>query len=129
MLFRFYAQLLFLSGVALVIGLQRTFSFFFQARKIRGSIVFFLGIVLVVIGWAKIGIFLEGFGFVNLFGCVSAAASASFPRSSHSRERLQGFFPYCPVVPSTSANPWNSADLARGEAGACCYRIACMALE
>lgn len=61
-------QLLFLSGVALVIGLQKTFNLFFQIRKLRGTIPFFFGIGLVLIGWTKIGILVEGFGFVNLFG-------------------------------------------------------------
>ncbi len=61
-------QLLFLAGVAFVIGFKKTGLFFFQKRKIRGSILFFGGIALVLIGWAKTGILIEAFGFVNLFG-------------------------------------------------------------
>ena len=37
--------------------------------KIRGTICFFLGLGLVVyMRWGLIGIILEGFGFLNLFG-------------------------------------------------------------
>ena len=64
--------------MALVIGLQKTFNLFFQRRKLRGTIPFFIGIGLVLFGWTKIGILVEGFGFVNLFGC----ASLEFPTAS-----------------------------------------------
>ncbi len=69
-------QLLFLTGGALVIGLKKTGAFFFQRRKLRGTIPFAVGMVLVLIGWAKIGILIEAFGFVNLFGCVSVSPPA-----------------------------------------------------
>ena len=62
-------NLLFLVGVTLLIGLQKTFRFFFQARKLRGSLTFFGGILLVVVGgWTFIGFVVEFFGFINLFG-------------------------------------------------------------
>lgn len=67
--------------MALVIGLQKTFNLFFQRRKLRGTIPFFIGIGLVLFGWTKIGILVEGFGFVNLFGC----ASLEFPQRIVSR--------------------------------------------
>jgi hypothetical protein len=75
-------QMLFLAGVTLVIGVRKTSKFFFQRRKIRGTACFlgrqtlifisyiFLkgGVFLVITGWAFIGIIVEAFGFVNLFG-------------------------------------------------------------
>eukprot|EP01090_Pellita_catalonica_P018849 TRINITY_DN621_c0_g1_i2.p1 TRINITY_DN621_c0_g1~~TRINITY_DN621_c0_g1_i2.p1 ORF type:complete len:111 (-),score=3.04 TRINITY_DN621_c0_g1_i2:291-623(-) len=61
-------NLLFLAGVTLVIGLKKTYSFFFQWRKIRGTVCFLGGIFLVIIGWAFVGMIIEVFGFINLFG-------------------------------------------------------------
>ncbi|KAJ8903968.1 hypothetical protein NDN08_000499 [Rhodosorus marinus] len=61
-------NILFLSGVTLVIGPQRSVTFFFQKKKLKGSIVFFVGIALVLIKWPVIGILVESFGFINLFG-------------------------------------------------------------
>eukprot|EP01088_Endostelium_zonatum_P010995 TRINITY_DN24738_c0_g1_i1.p1 TRINITY_DN24738_c0_g1~~TRINITY_DN24738_c0_g1_i1.p1 ORF type:complete len:142 (+),score=17.47 TRINITY_DN24738_c0_g1_i1:109-534(+) len=61
-------NLLFLMGVTLVIGLKKTWNFFFQRRKIRGTVCFFGGILLVIFRYAAIGIIIEIFGFVNLFG-------------------------------------------------------------
>jgi len=61
-------NLLFLSGVTLVIGVRKTIRFFFQKRKLKGTICFLGGILLVVIGWAFVGMCIEVFGFMNLFG-------------------------------------------------------------
>jgi hypothetical protein len=36
--------------------------------RIRGTICFFLGIVLVLMKWGIVGICFESFGFLNLFG-------------------------------------------------------------
>ena len=60
-------QILFLSGLACVIGLERTFRFFFQWHKARGSGAFFGGIVIVLFGWPIIGMCVELYGFVVLF--------------------------------------------------------------
>ena len=61
-------NLLFLSGVFLILGLERTKNFFFQKSKLRGTAFFFAGILLVIFKWAKIGFAVELFGFMNLFG-------------------------------------------------------------
>ncbi|XP_055943054.1 vesicle transport protein GOT1B-like isoform X2 [Argiope bruennichi] len=60
-------NILFLSGLAFVIGLERTFRFFFQRHKLRGSAAFFGGIFIVLIGWPLVGIIIEIYGFIVLF--------------------------------------------------------------
>ena len=66
-------QILFVSGLALIIGPQKTLSFFARKQKIRGSICFFGGIVLVFCKWPFFGMILETFGFLNLFGCAATS--------------------------------------------------------
>lgn len=61
-------NLLFVAGVALVMGPARCKSFFFDSRRLRASICFFTGILLVMIGWCFIGLLIQGFGGLNLFG-------------------------------------------------------------
>mmetsp|Transcript_2773 Transcript_2773/g.4876 ORF Transcript_2773/g.4876 Transcript_2773/m.4876 type:complete len:142 (-) Transcript_2773:2408-2833(-) len=63
-------NVLFLSGVTLIIGAQRSVRFFLARRRWKGSACFFSGITLVLIGWPIIGTLVEAFGFVNLFGYV-----------------------------------------------------------
>ena len=61
-------NVLFLTGVTLIIGPSRSIRFFFQKKKARGSLFFFVGMFLVLIGWPIIGVMLELFGFFSLFG-------------------------------------------------------------
>ncbi|KAI9494822.1 Golgi transport [Zychaea mexicana] len=61
-------NILFLAGITLTIGVQRTVTFFAQKNKIRGTICFLGGILLVFCKWAMIGIAIEVFGILNLFG-------------------------------------------------------------
>mmetsp|Transcript_3295 Transcript_3295/g.8549 ORF Transcript_3295/g.8549 Transcript_3295/m.8549 type:complete len:138 (-) Transcript_3295:253-666(-) len=61
-------NVLFLSGVTMITGAERAVTFFFTKKKARGSSLFFSGIVLVLVGWPIVGILVEAFGFVNLFG-------------------------------------------------------------
>jgi len=60
-------NILFLSGLAFVIGLERTFRFFFQWHKAKGSAAFFGGIMIVLFGWPIVGMCVEAYGFVVLF--------------------------------------------------------------
>ncbi|XP_027210526.1 vesicle transport protein GOT1B isoform X1 [Penaeus vannamei] len=60
-------NILFLAGLAFVVGLERTFRFFFQRHKWKGSGAFFGGILTVLLGWPLIGMCVEVYGFVILF--------------------------------------------------------------
>ena len=59
---------LYLVGLLLLIGPQKTVSFFFRKNKLRGSICFFLGVALVFLKWPLLGMAIEAVGFVDLFG-------------------------------------------------------------
>lgn len=61
-------NVLYLAGVMLIIGPTRSVRFFFQKRKAKASIFFFVGMAVVLFGLPVIGIAVELFGFVNLFG-------------------------------------------------------------
>jgi hypothetical protein len=61
-------QMLFLSGLTLIIGPQKTFYFFARKQKLRGTACFIGGILLVFMKYAFIGMIVEIFGFLNLFG-------------------------------------------------------------
>ncbi|TXT13525.1 hypothetical protein VHUM_00892 [Vanrija humicola] len=61
-------NILFLTGLPLIIGPTRTFYFFSRREKWRGTVCFFGGIALVFAKWAKIGILVEFVGFIGLFG-------------------------------------------------------------
>lgn len=60
-------NILFLSGLAFIIGLERTLRFFLQWHKAKGSIAFFGGILIVLFGWPVIGMLVEIYGFIVLF--------------------------------------------------------------
>ncbi|XP_076663135.1 vesicle transport protein GOT1B [Andrena cerasifolii] len=60
-------NILFISGLACVIGPRRTLNFFFQRYKIKASISFLGGVIIVLMGWPIVGMILETYGFVLLF--------------------------------------------------------------
>ncbi|XP_036005163.1 vesicle transport protein GOT1B-like isoform X2 [Fundulus heteroclitus] len=60
-------NILFVAGLAFVIGLERTFRFFFQKHKLKATSFFLGGVFVVLIGWPIIGVVLEVYGFFLLF--------------------------------------------------------------
>lgn len=61
-------NLLFIAGVPLFIGPGRTTGYFLQPKKARATGCLAFGIFLVLVGWPILGICLEAFGILNLFG-------------------------------------------------------------
>ncbi|XP_072943288.1 vesicle transport protein GOT1B [Epargyreus clarus] len=69
-------NILFISGLSCVIGIQRTLFFFFQRHKIKASCAFFGGITIVLLGWPMVGMIAEIYGFLLLFrGFLPAAVN------------------------------------------------------
>uniref|UniRef100_A0A1I8GWS7 G_PROTEIN_RECEP_F1_2 domain-containing protein n=1 Tax=Macrostomum lignano TaxID=282301 RepID=A0A1I8GWS7_9PLAT len=66
-LIRFFCNVLFLSGICFVIGLERTFHFFFKLEKLKGTAFFFGGILIVLFVSPILGMLLEFYGFFVLF--------------------------------------------------------------
>ncbi|NXE26633.1 GOT1A protein, partial [Ardeotis kori] len=65
-----FGNILFLSGLVFIIGFRRTFTFFFQRPKLKGTSFFFGGVLIVLMRWPLLGMLLEGYGFVTLFRSV-----------------------------------------------------------
>jgi len=61
-------NLLFVAGVPLMIGTGRTVGYFLQPKKARATGCLGCGIFLVFVGHPILGILLEVFGLLNLFG-------------------------------------------------------------
>jgi len=61
-------NLLFISGVPLILGPSRTVGYFFQPNKFRATGCLLFGIFLVLAGRPILGMALEIFGIMNLFG-------------------------------------------------------------
>ena len=57
-----------LLGLILVIGVEKSTRFFVQSEKLKGSSCFFGGILVVLLGWPIVGMVIEIYGFVALFG-------------------------------------------------------------
>ena len=64
------SQILFLSGLVFIIGFKRTFNFFFQRPKLKGTSFFLGGIIVVLMRWPLLGMLLEAYGFFTLFRSV-----------------------------------------------------------
>ncbi|XP_075493761.1 vesicle transport protein GOT1-like [Primulina tabacum] len=60
-------NILFMSGVALTIGLKSSMQFFLRSSNFKGSVSFGVGFFLVIIGWPVLGMIIESYGFIVLF--------------------------------------------------------------
>lgn len=61
-------NILFLLGLTLIIGVQKTIAFFARRQKWRGTAAFTLGILLILFRWPLIGFCVELYGIFILFG-------------------------------------------------------------
>ena len=70
-------DIMFLSGLTLTIGVSRTIRFFARPDRLRGVIAFFGGVALVMFRWGIIGMILQFYGLVILFGQFFPIAAQS----------------------------------------------------
>lgn len=61
-------QILFLLGLTLIIGLQKTAVFFARRQKLKGTAAFAAGIILILLRWPLVGFLIELYGIFVLFG-------------------------------------------------------------
>ncbi|KAF4126816.1 Got1/Sft2-like family [Geosmithia morbida] len=61
-------NILFLIGLTIIIGPQKTLLFFARKQKAKGTAAFFSGLILILMRWTFIGFFVEAYGIVVLFG-------------------------------------------------------------
>jgi len=61
-------NILFLLGLTLIIGLQKTAVFFARRQKLKGTAAFAGGIILILLRWALVGFLVELYGIFVLFG-------------------------------------------------------------
>jgi len=69
-------NILFLIGLLLVIGVQKTILFFSRRQKIRGTAAFAAGILLILFRWPLTGFLVELYGIFILFGDFFATIAA-----------------------------------------------------
>mmetsp|Transcript_3492 Transcript_3492/g.5342 ORF Transcript_3492/g.5342 Transcript_3492/m.5342 type:complete len:143 (-) Transcript_3492:2023-2451(-) len=70
-------DILFLTGLTMTIGVSRTIRFFTRKDRLRGIIAFFGGIFLVMCRWGMVGMILQLYGIVYLFGQFFPIAAQS----------------------------------------------------
>ncbi|KAJ4305401.1 Golgi Transport [Kalmusia sp. IMI 367209] len=61
-------NILFLIGLTLIIGVQKTAAFFARRQKWKGTAAFAAGITLILLKWAFFGFLIELYGILVLFG-------------------------------------------------------------
>jgi hypothetical protein len=69
-------NILFLIGITLLLGPQRTFVFFARKNKWKGTLAFWAGVLLILMRWPLIGFGVELFGIFVLFGVRSSHSAA-----------------------------------------------------
>uniref|UniRef100_A0A8V1ABG2 Golgi transport 1A n=1 Tax=Gallus gallus TaxID=9031 RepID=A0A8V1ABG2_CHICK len=77
-----FGNILFLSGLVFIIGFRRTFTFFFQRQKMKGSSFFLGGVLIVLMRWPLLGMLLEAYGFITLFRSAWTHTAPSVPPAS-----------------------------------------------
>ncbi|KAL8945146.1 MAG: hypothetical protein Q9211_000298 [Gyalolechia sp. 1 TL-2023] len=66
---KFYeAKILFVIGLTIIIGLQKTIVFFTRRQKLKGTAAFTSGVILILLRWPLIGFLVELYGIFILFG-------------------------------------------------------------
>lgn len=63
-----HQQILFLLGLTIIIGPQKTALFFARRQKLKGTAAFFAGLCLILMRWALVGFLVELYGIFILFG-------------------------------------------------------------
>ncbi|KOS17621.1 Protein transport protein GOT1 [Escovopsis weberi] len=61
-------NILFLIGLTIIIGPQKTLLFFARKQKAKGTAAFFAGLILILIRWTFTGFLVEAYGIAVLFG-------------------------------------------------------------
>ncbi|KAK1471478.1 Got1-like family protein [Colletotrichum cuscutae] len=61
-------RILFLIGLTIIIGPQKTLLFFARKQKAKGTAAFFGGLTLILLRWPLIGFCVELYGIMVLFG-------------------------------------------------------------
>ncbi|XP_044370275.1 vesicle transport protein GOT1 isoform X4 [Triticum aestivum] len=77
-----HAQIIFVSGVSLAIGLKSTVQFFTKPKNRKGSIAFRVVLFLVLIGWPVFGMMADSFGFALLFSRFWPTAAVYLQKKS-----------------------------------------------
>ncbi|KAI9851549.1 MAG: Golgi Transport [Thelocarpon superellum] len=60
-------QILFVVGMTLIIGPQKTLMFFARRQKLKGTAAFVAGILLILLRWPLVGFCVELYGLIVLF--------------------------------------------------------------
>ena len=63
-----HQKILFLIGLTIIIGPQKTLLFFARRQKLKGTAAFFGGLILILMRWALVGFLIELYGIFILFG-------------------------------------------------------------
>ena len=64
----YVSQILFVLGLTLIIGPQKTLLFFARRQKLKGTAAFAAGILLILFRWPFVGFLVELYGIFVLFG-------------------------------------------------------------